>query len=132
MRYLSAMRAASIAAKKQCVGLYAATIGSGASPWRPYMAMLRSAASVLVGRPVDGPPRWMSMRSNGSSRRTARLMVSLFSATPGTARGGDAEVTGERRAERHAGGGDLVFGLHACARRSACAWTARGGCRTPA
>ena len=33
------MRAASIAASKQCAGLYAATIGSGASPWRPYIAM---------------------------------------------------------------------------------------------
>ena len=83
MRYLSAMRAASMAASKQCAGLYAATTGSGASPWRPYMAMLRSAASVLVGRPVDGPPRWMSMISIGSSSDTARLIVSLFSATPG-------------------------------------------------
>ena len=32
VRYLIAMRTASIAAKKQCDGLIAATIGSGASP----------------------------------------------------------------------------------------------------
>ena len=83
MRYFSAIRAASMAASKQLAGLYGATIGSGASPWRPYMAMFRSAASVLVGRPVDGPPRWMSTSTNGSSSDTARLVVSLFSATPG-------------------------------------------------
>ena len=83
MRYFSAMRAASMAAKKQSLGLWAATIGSGDSPWRPYIASSRSAASVLVGRPVDGPPRWMSMMSSGSSRLTARPIDSAFSATPG-------------------------------------------------
>ena len=57
VRYLSAMRTASIAAVKQWAGLYDATTGSGASPCRPYSAMLRSEASVLVGSPVDGPPR---------------------------------------------------------------------------
>ena len=45
--------------------------------------MFRSAASVLVGRPVDGPPRWMSISRNGSSSETAREVASLFSATPG-------------------------------------------------
>ena len=69
VRYLTAMRTASIAASKQCTGLYAATTGSGASPERPNRAMLRSAASVFVGRPVDGPPRWMSTISSGSSTR---------------------------------------------------------------
>ena len=39
-------------------------------------------------------------------------MVSLFKRDAGTAGGGDAEVAGERRAERHADCGDLVFGLH--------------------
>ena len=47
------------------------------------MAMLRSAASVLVGSPVEGPPRCTSMISSGSSSDTARLVVSLFRATPG-------------------------------------------------
>ena len=112
MRYFSAMRAASMAASKQFAGLYAATMGSGASPWRPYIAMLRSAASVLVGRPVDGPPRWMSTSRSGSSSETARLMVSLFSAHPGPLVVVTPEVAGERRTQRHAGGGDLVLGLH--------------------
>ena len=73
--------------------------------------MFRSAASVLVGRPVDGPPRWMSMISSGSSRLMARLMVSLLRATPGPLRGGHAEVAGEGGAQRGADGGDLVLGL---------------------
>ena len=30
--------------------------GIGDSPWRPYSAINRSLASVLVGRPVEGPP----------------------------------------------------------------------------
>ena len=54
----------------------------------------------------------MSTISNGSSTEMASEMVSLLSATPGPARGGDAEVSGERRAEGHADRGDLVFGLH--------------------
>ena len=112
VRYLTAMRTASIAASKQCTGLYAATTGSGASPERPNRAMLRSAASVLVGRPVDGPPRWMSTISSGSSTEMASEIVSLFEHHARAARGGDAEVAGERRAEGHAAGGDLVLGLH--------------------
>src|ERR687893_152237 len=50
--------------------------------------MSRSACSVLVGSPVEGPPRWMSMISRGSSRLTA---------VGGADRGADA--------------GDLVLGL---------------------
>ena len=38
-------------------GVAGAMIGSGASPWRPYIASIRSACSVLVGNPVLGPPR---------------------------------------------------------------------------
>ena len=72
-----------MATSKQWLGLREATIGIGDSPWRPYIAMSRSAASVLVGRPVDGPPRWMSMISSGSSRLTARPIVSPLRATPG-------------------------------------------------
>ena len=83
MRYLTAMRIASIAAVKQCTGLDAAITGSGASLGRPNTAMLRSAASVFVGSPVDGPPRWMSTMSSGSSNDTARLTVSDFRAMPG-------------------------------------------------
>lgn len=83
MRYVRAMRAASIAASKQSAGVCGATIGTGASPFLPYIAWSRSACSVLVGRPVEGPPRWMSMISSGSSRETASPIVSDFSATPG-------------------------------------------------
>ena len=47
---------------------------------RPNSAMLRSAASVLVGRPVDGPPRWMSTISSGSSTRHGEARSSRSSA----------------------------------------------------
>ena len=83
MRYVSAIRAASRAASKQSAGVRGATIGTGASPLRPYIAWSRSACSVLVGSPVEGPPRWMSTISSGSSRETASPIVSDFSATPG-------------------------------------------------
>ena len=111
MRYFSAMRTASNAASKQWLGERAATIGSGASPWRPYIASSRSACSVLVGRPVDGPPRCTSTISSGSSRLTARPIASDLRSTPGPARGGDAEVPGERSTDRDADRGDLVLGL---------------------
>ncbi len=45
--------------------------------------MLRSDASVLVGSPVDGPPRWMSMIRSGSSIAIASEIVSLLRARPG-------------------------------------------------
>jgi hypothetical protein len=43
----------------------------------------------LVGRPVEGPPRWTSRISSGSSRATASPIVSDLSATPGP----DVDVT---------------------------------------
>ena len=58
-------------------------IGTGASPLRPNIACSRSACSVLVGSPVDGPPRCTSMTSSGSSIITPRPMVSDFNAMPG-------------------------------------------------
>ena len=78
-----AIRAASMAAKKHWDGVHAAMMGSGDSPWWPYMAISRSACSVFVGSPVDGPPRWISMMMSGSSRLIASPMVSAFRATPG-------------------------------------------------
>ncbi len=72
-----------MAASKQWAGLLGATIGSGDSDERPYRPMSRSACSVLVGRPVDGPPRWTSMITSGSSRLTARPMASALRARPG-------------------------------------------------
>ena len=86
-------------------------IGTGDSPLRPNIACSRSACSVLVGSPVDGPPRWMSQMTSGSSSETARPIVSALSATPGP----EVVVTpmrpAERRAERRADAGDLVLGL---------------------
>src|SRR5439155_5116765 len=60
VRYRTAIRAASSAIAKQSAGEEAATIGIGDSPWRPNIDSSRSPCSVLVGRPVDGPPRWTS------------------------------------------------------------------------
>ena len=81
--YLTAMRAASIATQKQSPGVEAAITGTGASELRPNSACNRSACSVLVGRPVDGPPRWMSQITSGSSVAMARPIASVFSAMPG-------------------------------------------------
>ncbi len=55
--YDTAMRTASIAISKQSDGERGASTATGDSPLRPYIACSRSACSVLVGRPVEGPPR---------------------------------------------------------------------------
>ena len=81
--YLSAMRLASMAIQKQSPGVAGARTGIGASELRPNSACIRSACSVLVGRPVDGPPRWTSTITIGSSVAMARPMASVFSAMPG-------------------------------------------------
>ena len=57
--------------------------GTGASPLRPNIACSRSDCSVLVGRPVEGPPRCTSTTTSGSSVMTARPMASDFSEMPG-------------------------------------------------
>ena len=80
---MTAIRIASTAASKQSPGDCGATIGTGDSPLRPNIACSRSACSVLVGSPVEGPPRCTSMTTSGSSVITARPMVSDFSAMPG-------------------------------------------------
>ena len=54
MRYLIAMRAASIAAWKHPDGVEAATTGTGDSEFLPNKTMSRSACSGFVGMPVDG------------------------------------------------------------------------------
>src|SRR5687767_7719101 len=81
--YLRARRAASIAAQKHDGGEYDATIGSGASPCRPYIACNRSDCSVFVGRPVEGPPRWMSTTIKGSSSDRHRPRASDLRSRPG-------------------------------------------------
>ena len=55
----------------------------GASLLRPYSACMRSACSVLVGMPVDGPARWMLKITSGSSAVTASPIPSPLSAMPG-------------------------------------------------
>jgi hypothetical protein len=82
---LIAMRAASIAASKQPEGVDAATTGTGDSEFRPNRTISRSACSGFVGIPVDGPARWMSTTTSGSSSVTASPTVSDFSTTPGPA-----------------------------------------------
>jgi hypothetical protein len=72
-----------MATSKQSFGEEAASTGSGDSLLRPNITCSRSACSVLVGRPVEGPPRWMSHTTSGSSTITARLIASALSAMPG-------------------------------------------------
>jgi hypothetical protein len=81
--YLSAMRLASIAIQKQSPGVAGASTGIGASEFRPNSACMRSACSVLVGRPVDGPPRCTSTMTIGSSVAIASPIASVLSAIPG-------------------------------------------------
>src|ERR1017187_3847519 len=50
---------------KQSDGVQAATTGMGDSPLRPYIACIKSLCSVLVGRPVDGPPRCTLQMTSG-------------------------------------------------------------------
>src|SRR5215813_12158705 len=83
VRYLTAILVASRAVVKQSPGVAGASTTSGDSPLRPYRAMSRSACSVLVGMPVDGPARWMSQTIRGSSTAVARPMVSAFRHMPG-------------------------------------------------
>ena len=63
----------------------AATTGTGLSEFRPWSTISRSACSGFVGMPVDGPARWMSRTSSGSSSATPSPTVSAFSTTPGPA-----------------------------------------------
>src|SRR3954468_2360468 len=97
------------------------------------MARRRSDCSVLVGKPVEGPPRWMSMISSGNSRLMARPMGSALRVTPGplvvgtprgpvegvgfeagagTPRRTDADLPGEGSPQGCADTGDLVLRLH--------------------
>ena len=108
---MTAIRAASTAASKQSPGDCGATIGTGASPLRPNIACSRSACSVLVGSPVEGPPRCTSTTTSGSSVITARPIVSDFSAMPGPEVVVTPSVPANDGADRGADAGDLVLGL---------------------
>src|SRR5207249_3496217 len=85
VRYFNAIRHASIAAWKQSDGDMAATTGTGDSELRPNRTIRRSPCSGFVGIPVDGPARWMSQITSGSSSIAASPIVSAFSTTPGPA-----------------------------------------------
>jgi hypothetical protein len=50
---------------------------------RPNITISRSACSGFVGIPVEGPARWMSRISSGSSSMIARPTVSALRTTPG-------------------------------------------------
>ena len=101
---------------------------AGASPWRPYMRLSRSACSVLVGQPGGRAAALDVDDHSGSSRLTARPMVSPLSARPGPLVVVQPEVPPNaapigrrcRRSRPRPG---------TCGRRSACASAARGGCR---
>ena len=109
--YLIAMRLASSATQKQSPGEEAASTGTGASELRPKSAWKRSACSVFVGSPVEGPPRWMSTTTSGSSTIVARPIASVLSAMPGPAGRGDGERARVGGADRGGDGRDLVLGL---------------------
>ena len=82
---MSAIRAASIAAWKHCDGVEAASTGTGLSEFRPNMTISRSACSGFVGMPVEGPARWMSRISSGSSSMIASPIDSCLRTIPGPA-----------------------------------------------
>jgi hypothetical protein len=68
---------------KQCPGVDAASTGTGDSAFRPKSTMSRSDCSGFVGIPVEGPARWMSRITSGSSSATASPTVSDLRTTPG-------------------------------------------------
>ncbi len=79
----TARRTASKAIWKQSEGEQGAMMAAGHSPLRPNIACNKSACSVLVGRPVLGPPRCTSMMTTGSSVITARPIASDLRQMPG-------------------------------------------------
>ncbi len=109
--YLRAMRAASIASVKHSPGVAGATTGIGDSPLRPKSTWSRSDCSTLVGMPVDGPARWTSITTSGSSTITARPIASDFSVDAGPGRAGHRQRAAVRRPDRGADRRDLVLGL---------------------
>ena len=81
--YWTAIRQASMDSSKASLGLLMATTGMGASPLRPKTLLRRSDCSTFVGIPVEGPARWTSTMTSGSSVEIARPMASPLRAIPG-------------------------------------------------
>ena len=125
----TASRTASTAIVKQSPGELGGDDATGHSPLRPYIACKRSACSVLVGRPVLGPPRCTSITTNGNSVITAKPMPSDFETDAGAAGSRHAETAAERRADGHADGRDLVLGLDAARPDIASCRQVGAGCR---
>ena len=75
------------------------------------MAWSRSACSVLVGRPVEGPPRCTSTMTSGSSRLMARPIVSDLRSRPGPLVVVTPSAPPKAAPEGRADAGDLVLGL---------------------
>ena len=111
MRYLIAIRAASIAASKQPEGVEAATTGTGDSEFRPNMHHEQVRLLRLRRHPgrrpgaldVDDDERELERH-----REPDRLGLED---DPGPGRGRHAERAAEGGAERGARGRDLVLGL---------------------
>ena len=75
------------------------------------MTCSRSACSFLVGMPVDGPARWTSMTTSGSSTMTARPMRLGLERDARAGAGGQPERAAVARADGGADRRDLVLGL---------------------
>ena len=58
-------------------------MGTGDSPFLPYIERKKSACSVFVGIPVLGPALWIFRTTNGNSEMTANPMASPFRHIPG-------------------------------------------------
>ena len=63
--------------------LVGASTGRTASPCAEKTAWKRSDCSLLVGMPVDGPPRCTLTTTSGNSAIVARPSISVFSDMPG-------------------------------------------------
>ena len=111
VRYLRAIRAASIAASKQCAGCAAPLSGRVHSPCLPYMACRRSDCSLFVGSPVEGPPRRTSTTTRGSSRADGHPYRLGLEVDTGTARAGHTERPPEGGTDGGTDGGNLVLRL---------------------
>ena len=86
-----------------------ARTGRTTSPWAEKQAWKRSACSLFVGRPVEGPPRWTLTHTSGSSAIEARPSISVLSDIPGPEVAVMAFLPGEGRADHGADAGDLVL-----------------------
>ena len=100
-----------MARSKHSPGVAGATTGIGESPFRPNMTWRRSACSFLVGIPVDGPARWTSMTTSGSSTMMARPIASELEGDPRTGRRGQRERPTVRRPDGSPDGSDLILCL---------------------